>query len=287
MAAALKVAQAGGAVKLPEPTRSRSAAGAVEAALLGCEAAEKLVEDEHDELVDAMQAAFPTWRAQIVQDAAAAHTAAAAAMEKAAAAIATARGMYSAVGTLSSEVLSRDTKLAEAARAETRQGIPWLESTHTGRSPLKNVTLPGVERNGRPMALDLAVVVEALAAAVTEQGSFEQGDWLPPTDPDHDALRDAPLDLTAPWVKAAIRREWGDVCVVCRLPGTDTAVEVVGATWPWAMVHRKCRDKAPDAKAKQHAERLAKMQAHGFPPSPNEATQLVPDGGRVQKLDGR
>jgi len=147
--------------------------------------------------------------------------------------------------------------------------------------------VPGVSTNGRPHVSDLSVVVEALCLAVAAPADFERAEWLPPGDPEHDALLAEPLDPEQPWVKAAIRREWGDACIVCRLPGADTAVEVVGAAWPWAMAHRKCQNKEPDAKAKQHAERVAKMQRTGFPPSLNEATQLVPDGGRVQKQDGR
>ena len=54
-----------------------------------------------------------------------------------------------------------------------------------------------------------------------------------------------------------------------------------------ALVHAKCRDRKPDPKEQKRAERVASMQAHGYPPSPNEASQLVPDGGRVQKEDGR
>ncbi len=150
-----------------------------------------------------------------------------------------------------------------------------------------SVNMPDPRDKRATVRLDLSKAAEALLLAVAEPGDFTQAEWLPPGDLRRDELMTEPLDPEQPWVKAAIRREWGDACIVCRLPGADTAVEVVGATWPWAMAHRKCRDKAPDPKAQRHAERLAKMQAHGFPPSPNEATQLVPDGGRVQKQDGR
>jgi len=125
-----------------------------------------------------------------------------------------------------------------------------------------------------------------VAAAVADPETFPASDWTPLSDPGHADLLAAPLDLDQPWVRSAIRQEWGDTCVVCKRGGADVAVEVVGAAWPWAMAHRTCRDKAPDPKAQKRAERLAQMQQHGFPPSPNEASQIVPDGQRVQKDTG-
>lgn len=248
--------------------------------MVDCEAAGRLLEEAHAALVDVCAAVFPAWRAQIVKDAGAAHTAASEAMQQAAAALATARSMYSAVGTLSSEVLSRDAKLAEAARKETRQGLPWLESTHTGRSPLKTVSIP---HGKTPVVFPLDAVVGAVAAAVAEQGDFPQGDWTPPTDPGHADLLAEPLDTMAPWVRSAVLRTQGGACAVCGGAGADVVAEVAEPGAPLVMVHTRCMNRKPDAKAKRNAERVAQMQRTGFPPSLNEATQIVPDGGRVQK----
>lgn len=231
-------------------------------AVVDCEAAGRLLEEAHAALVDVCAAVFPAWRAQIVRDAAAAHTAASEAMQKAAAALATARSMYSAVGTLSSEVLGRDAKLAEAARAETRQGLPWYESTHNGRPPLKTVS---ITRNRTPIVFPMADVVAALAAAVAEQGDFPQGDWLPPTDPDHADLLAAPLDLEAPWVRSAVARAQGTACAFCRLPHADTVVQD-GATL--VLVHGKCRE--PDAKEKKRLDARAAMSRRGYDAAPGK-----------------
>ena len=253
VAAALKVAEAGGAGKLPQPTASRKAAAAVEAALVGCEAAEKLVEKAHDELIDAIQAAWTAWRKQLISDAASARAAAVEAQTRAAAAVATARNLYTAVSKLTAEVLSRDTKLAEAGHKEMRQGLPWLASTHTSRSPLQSVTLP---HGTTPLVFSVDEVAGALAAEVADAGSWAQGDWLPPTDPDHDALRDAPLDLAAPWVVAAVRHEWGTTCVVCRQPQADTVADDTDGAL--AMVHARCKNRPPDpVELKRQAARAA------------------------------
>lgn len=281
LSAAMQSIQAGKIT--PKSTTQPKAADAIAAALTFTAAAENLVGEAQAHLVDAVQEAWPEWRAQIIRDAAAARVKAAAATSAAAVAVATGRALFAAVTTLDNEVLSRDAKLLQAVSSEMREGLPWFESTHIGLSPLRTVSIPGVEHQGKPMALDLAVAVEAVAAAVAEAGTFPPADWTPITDPGHADLLAAPLDLATPWVKSRIRQEWGDTCVVCKRGGTDVAVEVVGATWPWAMVHTRCKNQAPDAKAKQHAERVAKMQRDGFPPSPNEATQIVGPSGRVHK----
>jgi len=144
--------------------------------------------------------------------------------------------------------------------------------------------MPDPQDKRATVRLDLSKAAEALLLAVAEPGDFTQAEWSPPSDAGHDALRDAPLDLTAPWVIRAVRQECGSTCPVCRMPHADTVV-LDGSTL--VLVHAKCGARAPSAKEKQHAERVAKMQRTGFPPSLNEATQIVPDGGRVQKLDGR
>lgn len=269
----------------PAPKASQVKADeAFKSALVGTEGAAQFLETAHDALIDAVQEAWPTWRPQIIREAAAARVKAAEATKAAAAAVATGRALFAAVGQLDNEVLSRDAKLLQVVSQETRQGIPWLEATHAvPSSPLTHVSIPGVDQDRRPRRLDLAVVVEAVAGAVAEAGTFPPADWTPPTDPAHADLLAEPLDPATEWVKAQVRKEWGDSCVVCKLPGAEEAVEVVGAAWPWAMVHTRCKNKAPDPKAQRRAEREAKMQRGGFPPSPNEASQIVGPSGRVHK----
>jgi len=265
VAAAVKAGEPGGSGKFPERTHMRKAAGAVEAALLGCEAAEERVGAAHASLIEAVQASFPAWRKQLVQDAAAAHTVAAEAMQQADGALATAHGMYSAVSKLTAGVLSRDPKLAAAARAETRQGLPWYESTHTGPSPLQTVSIP---HGKTPVSFPLDAVMGAVAADVAEQG-FAQGDWSPPGDPDHDALLNAPLDLSADWVVSGVRRDWGTVCAICRRPNADTVAEPEQGGG-LVMVHARCKNRPPDpVELKRQAAREA-MSRRGFDAQPGQ-----------------
>lgn len=246
----------------PKPSQAK-AAEAVASALVETQGAGQLLEEAHDRLVDAVREAWPTWRAQLVTDAASAHAAAAGALEKAAAAVGEARSLYAGVASLDLGVLGRYPKIAEAVTAERRGGLEWYAST-CGPTPL------------------VSVDVQAILLAVAEPGDFTQAEWLPPGDPDHDALLNAPLDFEATWVKAAVRREWGSSCAVCHYPGADVVVEDEKGSG-LVLVHAKCQSKDPDPKAKQRAERLAKMQRGGFPPSPNEATQIVGPSGRVHK----
>lgn len=266
----------------PKPSEAK-AAEAVKSALVDTEGAAQLLETAHDALIEAVRDQWATWRAQIVRDAAAARLNAVEATAAAAVAVATGRALFAAVGQLDNGVLSRDEKLLEAVSAETRQGIGWYGSAHIGGAPLQNVLIPGVKYRGDPMALDLAVVVETVAAAVAQAENVPASDWVPPTDPRHADLLAQPLDPDQPWVRWAIMRKYGDVCVVCKRPGTEEAVEVNDAIGPWGMVHTRCKNQAPDAKAQKHAERQAKMQREGFPPSPNEASQIVGPSGRVHK----
>ena len=201
-----------------------------------------------------------------MKDAGEAHAAAASAAEEARAAIVTGRDLYAATGRLDSEMLNRHGKISEAVRKETRQGIGWYEATHTGRAPLKNVSIPHGKTR---LVLPLDAVAGALAAAVGEEGSFPAGDWLPPTDSEHDAMLAAPLDTGTAWVRSAVLRLHGPKCAVCGGPGADVVAEVAEQGAPLVMVHAKCRDRKPDEKENRRAERLAKMQAHGFPPPPH------------------
>ena len=230
--------------------------------LVGTEAAGTLLEEAHDNLIHSVKQAWPSWRKQLVKDAAAAHTAAAEAMEQAAAATALAKHLYAGVGSLDLGVLERYPKFAEAVLAERKGGVAWYASICNGQRPLERVDVPGVTYQGKHVTLDLAVVVEALRLAVAAPADFAAGDaWSPPSDPDHDAMRDAPLDLTAPWVIRAVRQECGSTCPICRMPHADTVV-LDGSTL--VLVHAKCGARAPSAKEKQHAERSRRCSAPGF-----------------------
>lgn len=269
LSAAMQAIQAGKIT--PKSTTQPKAADAIAAAVNYVTAAENLVGEAQAHLVDAVQAVWPEWRAQIVRDAAAARVRAAKATKAATEAVATGRALFAAVGQLDNEVLSRDAKLLQAVSEEMREGLPWFEATHTvPSSPLTHVSIPGVEHDKRPRRLDLAVVVEAVAAAVAEAGTFPASDWTPPSAPGHADLLAEPLDPATPWVKDRVRREYGDVCVICKLPRTDEAVEVVGATWPWAMVHTKCKNKAPDPKELKRLDRAAAMSHRGFDAQPGQ-----------------
>ena len=184
---------------------------------------------------------------------------------EAAAAIGSAQSRYAATGRLDSEMLNRHGKISEAVRKETRQGIGWYEATHTGRAPLKNVSIP---HGKTPVVFPLDVVAAALATAVAAEGSFPAADWLPPADPDHATLCGAPLDLPAPWVRSAALRLHGPKCALCGAsqPPADTVVEEGGRL---QLVHGACLRKPASEQEKKRAERLAKMQAHGFPPPPH------------------
>lgn len=265
LSAAMQAIQAGKIT--PKSTTQPKAADAIAAAVTFTTGAENLAGEAQAHLVDAVQEAWPTWRPQIIRAAAAARVKAAKASKESAAAVATAHGLFAAVTTLDNEVLSRDAKLLQVVGAETRQGLDWYASTHAGSAPLKTVSIP---HGKTPVVFPLAVVAEAVAAALAEPPTFPASDWLPAADPAHAKLLAEPLDPATPWVKDRIRKEWGDVCVVCKLSGTDEAVEVVGATWPWAMVHTKCKHKAPDPKELKRQEARAAMSHRGFDAQPGQ-----------------
>ncbi|HEY5473308.1 MAG TPA: hypothetical protein VIK32_08975, partial [Candidatus Limnocylindrales bacterium] len=200
LSAAMQSIQAGKI--LPKSTTQPKAADAIAAALTFTTAAENLVGEAQAHLVDAVQVAWPEWRPQIIRDAAAARVKAAAATKEAAEAVATGRALFAAVTSLDHEVLSRDAKLLQSVSDETRQGIGWYGGTHIGTAPLQHVSIPGVEHNKRPTVLDLAVVVEAVAASVADPETFPASDWVPPTDDAHADLLTQPLDPDQLWVRS-------------------------------------------------------------------------------------
>jgi len=265
LSAAMQAIQAG---KILKSTTQPKAADAIAAAVTFTTGAGNLAEEAHDALVDAVQKVWPEWRTQIIRDAAASRVNAAAATKAAAAAVATGRAMFGAVATLDHQVLSRDAKLAEAAYSETRQGLPWYESTHSGGAPLTRVIIPGVERKGNPMALDLAVVVETVAAAVAEAGTFPAADWTPLTAPGHAELLAEPLDPATPWVKARAMQETGGTCSVCqRLPASAALPALIEGKW-WSVCPDcgKANAKEQD-KILAENERQSTAREHGVDPN--------------------
>lgn len=265
----------------PKPSQAK-AAEAVTSALVDTEGAAQLLEKAHDALIESVKDEWATWRSRLISEADAARKAAVGALEKATAAVAEARKLYAGVGSLDLGVLARYPKIAEAVTAERRGGIEWYSST-CGPAPLASVKVPDPRHKGETVTLDLSKAAEAILSAVAEPGDFTQADeWLPPSDAGHDALLSAPLDLEATWVKAAVRHDWGSSCAVCHYPGADTVQEQTGRGL--VMVCAKCRDSKPNQNEQKRADRLAKMQGStGFPPSPNEATQIVGPSGRVHK----
>lgn len=265
----------------PKPSEAK-AAEAVKSAKVDTDAAGSLLETALDRLVEAVKDEWPTWRAQLISDADSARKAAVGALEKATEAVAVARNLYAGVGSLDLGVLERYPKFLAAVQAERKGGLAWYASTCNGQPPLQSVRVPNGKQ--KTVTLDLSKAAEAILLAVAEPGDFARASWSPPSDAGHADLMAEPLDLSAPWVVTAVRRDWGSTCATCNLPGADTVEEQAGRGL--VMVCAKCRDRKPDPAEQKRAERLAKMQAHGFPPSPNEASQIVPDGGRVQKDKG-
>lgn len=254
LSAAMQAIQAG---KILKSTTQPKAADAIAAAVTFTTAAENLVEEAHDALVDAVQKVWLEWRPQIIRDAAAARVKAAKATKEAAAAVTSARGCFATVTTLDHQILARDTKLAEAVRSETRQGLPWYESTRGG-APLGRVILPGVDQRKKPEAFDLAVVVDAVAAAVAEAGTFPASDWVPPSDPAHAELLAAPLDPATPWVMARAMSETGTTCsVCCRAPASAALPVLIEGKW-WTVCPNCFK-----ANAAEQDKILAELQRQG------------------------
>lgn len=275
LSAAMQAIQAGKIT--PKSTTQPKAADAIAAAVTFTAAAENLVGEAQAHLVDAIQEAWPSWRVEIIRSAAAARVKAAAATKSAAAAVATGRALFAAVTTLDNEVLSRDAKLKQAVSEEMREGLPWYESTHAGFSPLKNVTLPGVERDRKPTPLDLAVVVDAVAAAVAEAGTFPASDWVPPGDERHSDLMAEPLDPATTWVKDRAMRETGVTCSVCqRAPASAPLPMVIeGKWWTVCPACAKANAKEQDAILAE-LQRQAKTRQHAVDPNINYS--VGPDG---------
>jgi hypothetical protein len=275
------------------PKLTAAAAGeAIQAALVGIQAAEQLLSEAHDHVVDAAYDAWATWRRSLIDDAAESHAAAFVAAQQAAAAIVEARAAYSAVSTLDVEILSRFPKVQAQVTAELHTGLPWYESTHSG-APLTTVSIPGAERKGKPMALDLAVVVAAVQEAVASSGAFAAADWTTPTDPEHDAMLATPLDPATPWVRARAMRETGTTCSVCLIAPASAALPMV-IEGRWWTVCPKCYEAnaAEQAATLAESEQRAKLDRKGYPDDPQagawkaEKAKQVAESAHATALGG-
>ena len=214
-----------GKTTLPKITQVK-AAEAVPAAVVTCEAAERLLEEAHETLVDAVYSSWADWRRELVDGAAAVHEAAAALVSEAVAAVEEARERYAAVSRLDAEMRSRYADVQLATESEKRGGLNWFESTHCGK-PLHAAAVPGQSGpKGRPVMVDLAAMLASAEAAVTTSVDFGPAHWLPPTDPRHDDALAEPLDLTEPWLRRAVARAFGSsLCAVCGGTGADVVMD--------------------------------------------------------------
>lgn len=260
VAAAVQVAEAGGAGKLPEPTRSRKAAGAVDAALLGCAAAEKHVGAAHEHLVDAVQKAWPAWRRDDVARAEKAHGKLDAALAAALDAARVLVARRAAVLTLDHEMLSRDPALHAQVSGERRpNAVAWYQETHIGSG------------NFQPVAQ----AIDDLAKRVAVSHEFPAADWLPPEDPGHDELLATDVDAGRYWLHSMAQRETTATCSVCNRAPAEVAMVIEGKWWT------VCKPCAAANAAEQTAtldkrERQAKAAEHGV--DPNASYSVDGDG---------
>lgn len=254
---------------LPKITQVK-AAEAVPAAVVTCEAAERLLEEAHETLVDAVYSSWADWRRELVDGAAAVHEAAAALVSEAVAAVAEARERYDAVGRLDAEVRARYADVRKATDAEKRANTNWYELTHSAGKPLHAAAVPGQSGpKGRPVMVDLAAMLASVEAAVTTSVDFGPAHWLPPTDPRHDDALAEPLDLTEPWLRRAVAWSFGSSrCAVCGGTGADVVMDGRGlaSDGGLVLVHTRCRQDVDKAEAKA-ARREGRRREGGLSPS--------------------
>jgi len=260
VAAAVKVAEAGGAGKFPEPTRSRKAAGAVDAALLGCEAAEKHVDAAHEHLVSAVQKAWPDWRRDDVARAEEAHGDLEAALAAALDAARVLVARRAAVLTLDQEMLSRDSALHAQVSGERRPGaVAWYAETH------HDYRLFDVQ------------VLGDLAKQVAASHEFAAGDWLPPEDPRHAELLATDVDAGRHWLRYMAARETGKTCsVCCRADASAPVPMLIDGKW-WTVCETCFKANAAEQdKILAELQRRANVDQHGV--DPNAAYSIGEDG---------
>jgi len=231
----------------PKATQTKAAAGITDA-LVGCEAAEKPVEEAHDKLVDAVQEAWPEWRRDDVARAAQAHGDLDAALAAALAAAQVLVARCAAVLTLDGEVLARDPALKAQVDGERRpSAVSWYYETHFG-------------------SVNHGVVqaISDLAKQVAASHEFPAADWLPPSDPEHDALRDTPVDAGRYWLHRMAQRETGQTCSVCNIAPAAVPMVIEGKWWTVCKACAAANAAEQDAIMKER-ERQAKTIARGDP----------------------
>jgi len=260
VAAAVKVAEAGGAGKFPEPTRSRKAAGAVDAALLGCEAAEKHVGAAHEHLVDAVQKAWPEWRRDDVARAEQAHGGLDAALAAALDAARVLVARRAAVLAIDHEMLSRDPALHASVSSERRpNAVSWYAETHHNYRIFDGV----VQALG-----DLATQVAA-------SHEFAAADWLPPDDPGHDELLATDVDAGRYWLHSMAQRETTSTCSVCNRAPAAVPMVIEGKWWTVCPACFKANAAEQD-KILTELQRRAQVAQHGV--DPNARFSIGEDG---------
>jgi len=251
VAAAVKVAEAPGAGKLPEPTRMRKASGAVDAALLNCEAAEERAKNAHAHLTAAVRDAWPEWRRDDVACAEQAHGDLEAALAAALDAARLVVARRAAVLALDHEMLARDRALRAQVEGERRpDAVSWYSETHHNYRIFDGVVQ----------------AISDLAEQVAASHEFAAAAWLPPDDPGHDALRDTPVDAGSDWLRRMARRETGKTCSVCQRALAAVPVVIEGKWWTVCPACAKA-NAAEQVAILAERQRQAKVAEHGVDPS--------------------
>lgn len=251
VAAAVKVAEAPGAGKLPEPTRMRKAAGAVDAALLNCEAAEERVKDAHAHLVAAVKNAWPEWRRDDVARAEQAHGDLEAALAAALDAARVVVARRAAVITLDHDTLARDPALKAQVSGERRpNAVSWYAETR--------LDYPGFD--------GVVKALGELAEQAAASHEFAAAAWLPPDDPGHGELLAAPVDAGSKWLRRMAARETGKTCSVCQRAPAAVAVVIEGKWWTVCPACAKANAAEQDAILAER-ERQAKVAQHAVDPN--------------------
>lgn len=208
-----------------------------EAAKVSLSAAERLIEQSHDELVEAVRTNWAAWRRDLLTAAEQTRQEAETIAAQAAGTIAKAAREYSAVTDLDREMRGRYPDLAREIAEETRDGVPWYDVTHSSKDrPLSRLSVS--DGKGGSIGLDLAPVILALREALSPQ-AFPAAEWCPPDDPEHASLSERPLDEAAPWLARAMRMVFDSTCAVCHSgkPAPDTVARTERGL---VLVHAAC-----------------------------------------------
>lgn len=268
------------------PRALKRAAARTKAELTGVtlEAAEDLIKTTQTDLIDAIRDNWAAMHRGFADGGEEKRAAAADALAEVVADLGPATRDFASIAKLDAQIRARFPALKTAVDAEQRDGIGWYDATHNTRAPLTDVRLPDPANKGQTLGFPLLDVAAALLAAVAQPGAFAVSCWCPPDDAQHEQMRDAPLP-DEPWVASAVAREQGRGCAICGGGSKADLLTRIGGHLQ--LAHGTCLRKPPSDQEKKRTARLARMASgrEPYPPSPNEATQIVPDGGRVKKLD--